>query len=225
MAIRLVLAVLAATASPAHGAERDGEIARAAAAARCPLDPAAPFGAALEKFPGQPDSMLRAVATLTGPADADGLGSLCVGVVRGDGASFVAVATLRPADRPTPPGDIDPVTNVYVGIDRTPFHFMPTETAFAVRATGEFNSSSTNASWSTLYLFRRTGTSLSPIFHARIDEQTNDKTGSDPVVHRRWSVSFDVRMHHGAYDLLLATAGRTPRRFIWNGVHYGPAPR
>jgi len=132
----------------------------------------------------------------------------------------------KPAPRSIPPGDVEQVTNVYASVDKTAFRFTPREAAFAISACGEYNSEVTNLSWRTVYLFRRTGDRIVPIFHAPVEHETIDKTAkSGAETGERWIIRFDSVLHAGAYDLILQRYdGTTERRFRWDGKRYIAAP-
>jgi hypothetical protein len=214
------------SAQPVSAAVGDPQITAAAHAGGCTLDPDYPFGADLAEAPGQSDPALKIVTTLSGGADARSLGTLCVALVEMKGGNLVRVAGLSGPDI-EPPGDVEQVTNVYANVEKTAFRFMPAETAIAVDAAGEYNSEVTNLSWRTLYLFRRVGTRLLPIFHARVEDETIDKSTSDGKQSgEHWIVQFAPTTHAGAYDLILRRYhGIQQHRFRWNGVRYIPDPR
>jgi hypothetical protein len=218
----LLVAALLLVPMVAHAAEADDRRKLAAAqAAGCSINRDYPFGVDLQRLAGQADPSVTAVGAMSGEADADTLGSLCVGLVQEKGGRFGRLA-VSPALHP--PGEIAQVTNVYVNVSRTPFRFNPSETAFGVEVDGEYNSVVTNTSWGTLYLFRRVGARLQPIFDAKVRDETIDKT--DPKggeAGQRWIVRFDTAMHGGAYDIILQRYhGKQQRRFRWNGTHYVP---
>ena len=175
----------------------------------------------MRSFPGQPGTDLRVVAALIGSPDADSLGSLCVAVVRPLGSGFTVVARLPEDKQPEPPSGVDHVTSTQVDIDTLPYRFAPTEVAFAVRVSGEFDSTSTNASWERLYLFRRTGNRVTMIFHAETDTSETDKTSTEPDETHKRILKFSTALHNGGYDLILAEShSRGFRRFIWSGSTY-----
>jgi len=77
-----------------------------------------------------------------------------------------------------------------------------------------------------VYLFRRTGDRIVPIFHAPVEHETIDKTAkSGAETGERWIIRFDSVLHAGAYDLILQRYdGTTERRFRWDGKRYIAAP-
>ena len=178
----------------------------------------------MRSLPGQIGTDLRVVAALLGSPDADSLGSLCVAVVRPLGGGFTVVARLPEDKQPEPPSDVDHVTSTQVAIDAVPYRFAPTEVAFAVRVSGEFDSTSTEVSWERLYLFRRTGNRVSLIFHAETDTSETDKMSTESAETHRRIVRFSTALHNGGYDLILAQShSRDFRRFVWSGSTYLPA--
>jgi hypothetical protein len=159
------------------------------------------------------------VATVSDSSTTNDDGVLCVGVVQTTGSGFRKVAVLKGG--PHPPADVNPITNTYVTIDSIPFRISPTEAAFAVRVTEEFNSTSTNYSSTELYLFRRQGNQLNEIFHANVGDELIDKTNDAGARKHGLIVKFSNQLHRGAYDLILSPArGGSPKRFIWSGSRY-----
>ncbi|HTW36227.1 MAG TPA: hypothetical protein VMD53_16520 [Rhizomicrobium sp.] len=202
-------------AKPSQAADGD-DVSRAAAAVGCELG--GPWAATLRPLPSEPD--LHAVATVSGDSTANDGGVLCVGVVQMTRSDFKKVAGLNGA--PHLPADVNPITNTYVTIDSIPFRISPTEAAFAVRVTEEFNSTSTNYNSTELYLFRRRGNKLNEIFHANVGDELLDKTNDAAGARKhRLIVKFSNRLHRGAYDLILSRdRGGSSRRFIWSGSRY-----
>ncbi len=212
-----VVAMVPFAAGPAVGGTTNPQTAAAARAGGCPVPDGALDQMDLQPWPGtrhaiggpDPGAGEMVVATLSGDATGKTLGDLCVALVRvpaTQAGPIQRLAGLRDSTPLNPPSEVDPVTTVGIAIDTVPYRFAPGEVAVGVRAGGGFHSTSTNAVWTTLYLLRRQGSVLSPIFEA--ETQTVD---GGPERKLR----FAATITRGAYDLLL---GR--RRYVWNGSHY-----
>ena len=204
-------------AGPAIGGTANPQTAAAARSGGCPVLEGTLDQMDLQPWPGtrraigrpDPDAGERVVATLSGNATGNSLGDLCVALVRVPATKagpIQRLAGLRDGTPLNPPSEVDPVTTVGIAIDTAPYRFAPGEVAVGVRAGGAFHSTATNAVWTTLYLLRRQGSVLSPIFEA--ETQTVDG-GLERTLR------FAPTITRGAYDLLL---GR--RRYVWNGSRY-----
>lgn len=204
-------------AGPAASGTTNPQTAAAARAAGCPVPDGTLDQMDLQPWPatrhaiGVPDSDAgeMVVATLSGGATGKNLGDLCVALVRvpaPDAGPIQRLAGLRDGALLNPPSEVDPVTTVGIAIDAVPYRFAPGEVAVGVRTGGAFHSTSTNAVWTTLYLLRRQGSVLSPIFEA--ETQTVDG-GPERTLR------FAATITRGAYDLLLGH-----RRYLWNGSRY-----
>ena len=207
---------------PARAADDQARERQAVTAVGCDIKKGDGDEPALALRPlGGPDPSLWVAAALTGEMSSDGLGDLCVGLVRETGDRFSRVAVL-PGPAPEPPAEIDPTSTRNLDIDKLGFRFAPNETAFAVRASGEYNSTSTNVSWSTLYLFRRQGSRLSLIFRGDMGGSEIDKTSGGTDKSTAFIVRFGLKTTNGAYDLMLAPKGGRGRvkRYVWTGDRY-----
>ncbi len=227
-------AILAiATNSPVR-ANDDENVLSAATAAGCRVD--APWAAAVQAWPGAQDAGLKIVATVAGDLTTEYDGELCVGLVRAAGTDFTKEAGLSGAPI-RPPAGAEPVSHTYVEIANVPFHFSPTENAFAVRVTEEFNSEpitnkserafdnnseATRYNTTLLYLFRRQGARLVEIFHAKVEDGLLEKTDIFAGEHAHEKiVKFSTHAHQGAYDLILAPgSGGKSETFLWSGTRY-----
>lgn len=214
-----VLAPSLSIAAPSLVAPDDPRVAAAARAVGCKVDPYLRFAAALASWPGAEDSARWIVATSSNPHQDDDLGQLCVGVVRSVGPAFAKVATLS-APGPRTPAEIQPVSDVYVVIDRTPYHYAPGQTAFAVWVTGELNTTSVNVHYTTTYLYSISGNQIAQIFSSELGDGTIDKVGETEETRYR-VIKFSSRMTHGAFDLLISDKShRRFKRYIWTGSRY-----
>jgi len=203
----------------------------AAKAVGCSIDTNLPFAATLEPWSGAKGSSKRIVATLSDPHDDEDLGKLCVGVAQTVGTTFVRVASLY-VPGPRTPSEIQPIYNVFVGIDRAKFNYAPGQTAFAVRVTGELNTTAMIEKRTTLYLFRVNGDHIDLIFRAKGSAETIDKADNGPpgdeiicqgnkCDRETYQIKFSQHMTRGAFDLLLSDKyHRNFKRHIWNGARY-----
>jgi hypothetical protein len=106
-------------------------------------------------------------------------------------------------------------------VERTSFLYRPGEAAVAVRVEDTFESTSTESLNSALWLFRRVGGRLEPVFHADVTDVTTDKQSGRVEPDDRWVVRFDTHLTLGAYDLILARKGhRAGQRYVWSGSRY-----
>lgn len=204
----------------ARAEETPAVLAAAAAAAGCEVTADEVPGVSLAPWPGAPGVL--AVAALTGGPGDDDLGLLCAGAVRRAGAGFAPVARLAP-DAPdiAPPSGMTPVSRSDVAVDGAVYAFAPGEMLLGVRVYGETNTTSINVSVERLYLFRRTGARLTPVFDAQTASGLIDKTGGGDDREVSRIVRFDRRLRTGAYGLVLARKGaREGRRYVWSGSRY-----
>jgi hypothetical protein len=209
--------------------------AAAAKAVGCSIDPKLRFATALDPWPGAKGSAMRIVATLSNPREGgeveEDLGELCVGVVQSVDSAFAKVATLS-APGPRAPAEITPIYTAFVTVDGAPYKYAPSQTAFAVRVTGELNTTAVIERRTTLYLFRVNGDHIDLIFKAKVGDETIDKTGDeiagDEVIceaslcdRETRSIKFSPRMTRGAFDLLLSDKShRNFKRYVWSGARY-----
>ena len=192
------------------------------------FDPADAPPVALEAWPDGPADVL-AIATLEDAgshASPGALGTLRVGLVTRQGAALVLAASDESSGHPEPERTVTPSVPD-VSIDRAVFRISPGEAALGVDVSESLNTSSTSAGASSLFLYRRTGTKLVPIFSAPTDDFVLDKTEPHPrMAQTRHIVRFTSHLTHGFYDLILARPrARAGRTYVWDGARYSEVRR
>lgn len=213
-----ITAVLLAASTPqmVHGPATKSADERSITASGCEVDEMG--DATVRTVAGM--GAARTVATLS---DGDGrtLGDLCVALVRDDGGRMRTVARL--AHPIEVPDQINGLSRGTVSIDPSAFRIAPATQAVGVRVSGDYISTSTQASWTSFHLLQEVGGTLVPILIVNVDDSTTDKTQGERSQTRHWSVRLSKATTRGAHDVTLTRKGSI-RRFAWDGLRYVEAP-